>query len=240
MKSLEDIKRDGWKSGINEVWNGDCLDFMKLLPDKCIDLVLTDPPYGINYQSNMRVVSDKFDKLENDNNNSRFEAYADFHRILKDDCVAIVFCSFKNYADDYNELKKYFDIKNCIIWDKGGGGIGDLTHSLLTDYEMAIVAHKGQCLIRNKRDGSIWRQGKVFNLSMEHPTQKPVSLMGRIIQKFSDENTLILDPFLGSGTTLVAAKQLKRNFIGIEISPKYCKIAEGRLRQELLFKVIHS
>lgn len=106
---------------LNKIYNIECLEFMKTLPDKCIDLVLTDPPYGINYQSNMRVMSKKFDKLENDNNDSRFIAYGEFFRLLKDDCVAIIFCSFKNYADDFNELKKYFDIKNCIIWNKGGG-----------------------------------------------------------------------------------------------------------------------
>ncbi len=104
------------------IYNADCIDIMREMPDKSVDLVLTDPPYGIDFQSNMRVRSEKFEKLENDNNNSRFDAYKEYYRLLKDNCVAIIFCSFKNYADDFNELKKYFDIKNCIIWDKGGVG----------------------------------------------------------------------------------------------------------------------
>jgi site-specific DNA-methyltransferase (adenine-specific) len=219
---------------INQIICGDCLEVMKTFPDKSVDLVLTDPPYGINYQSNRRVVSKKFDKLENDDNNSRFEAYKEYYRILKDNCVAIVFCSFKNYADDFNELKKYFDIKNCIVWDKGGGGIGDLVHSLSTDYELAIVAHKGMCPIRGKRYGSVWQSGKVNLNTMFHPTEKPVDLVKRLMQSFSDDNNIILDSYLGGGTTAVAAKQLHRRYIGIEISQKYCDIAKQRLKQEVL------
>jgi len=215
----------------------DCLEFMKTLPGRCIDLVLTDPPYGIDYQSNMRVMSKKFDKLVNDNNSSRLETYKEFYRILNDDCVAVIFCSFKNYAEDYNKIAEFFDIKNVIVWDKGGGGIGDLTHSLLTDYELAIVAHKGMCEIRGKRDGSVWSEGKVNPNTMLHPTEKPLGIIKRIIDKFSDEGDTILDPFLGSGTTAVACKQLKRNYIGVEISKEYCKIAQERLDKstDLLF-----
>lgn len=225
------------KEYLNKIICGDCLEVMKKLPDKCVDLVLTDPPYGINYQSNMRTVSKKFAVLQNDNNEMRFTTYPEIFRVLKDNSVAIIFCSFKNFADDYNELKKLFSIKNAIIWFKGGGGIGDLKHSLLTDYEIAIVAHKGQCRIRGKRDGSVWSHKKVPSGKMVHATEKPVDLFERLLNKFSDVDTTILDPFLGSGTTAVACKQLNRNFIGIEISPEYCKIAEERLKnlQTILF-----
>jgi len=105
----------------NVCYQGDCLDVMKQIEDKSIDMILTDPPYGINYQSNMRTKSDKFDVLQNDNNEMRFISYPEMFRVLKDNSVAVIFCSFKNYADDYNELKKLFSIKNAIIWFKGGG-----------------------------------------------------------------------------------------------------------------------
>ena len=219
---------------LNEIYCGDCLEIMKDIPDKSIDLILTDPPYGINYQSNRRVMSKKFDKLENDNNSSRFQAYIEFNRILKDNRVVICFCSFKNYAEDYIELSKYFDIKNCIIWDKGGSGIGDLVHSLSTDYEMAIIAHKGMCPIRGKREGSVWKSGKVNPNKMFHPTEKPIDIIKKLISTFSDENNLVLDPFLGSGTTAVACKNLNRNYIGIEKEEKYCEISRQRLRQQNL------
>lgn len=212
---------------INKIYNADCLELMKEIPDNSIDLVLTDPPYGINYQSNMR--SSKFNKIENDNNDMRFIVYDNMHRILKENSVAILFCSFKNFADDYKYLEKKYAIKNVIVWNKGGGGIGDLIHSLLTDYELAIIAHKGQCCIRGKRDGSVWTHTKVNPNNMTHPTEKPVSLFKKCIEKFSDERSLVLDCFSGSGTTAIACSELKRNFICIEKDFDYWKASCERL-----------
>jgi DNA modification methylase len=81
----------------------------------------------------------------------------------------------------------------------------------------------------------VWKKGKVNPNLMQHPTEKPTKLIEKMIEKFSDKTNLILDPFCGSGTTLVAAKRLGRKAIGIEISEKYCKIAIDRLRQRELF-----
>lgn len=216
---------------VNRIIQGDCLEVMLDMPDESVDLVVTDPPYGINYQSHERTQSPMFAKLINDDNDSGLLAYKELHRVLKNNSVAAVFCSFKNYADDYKELEKYFSIKNCIIWNKGGGGIGDLIHSLVTDYEMVIIAHKGGCPIRDKRHGSVWKSQKVNAGTMLHPTEKPVEIIGKIIQSFSDEGSLVFDPYVGSGTTCVAAQQLGRDFVGIEIDEKYCEIARQRLRQ---------
>ena len=215
----------------NNIYQGDCLELMKDIPDNSIDLVLTDPPYGINYQSGKRVISEKFDKLDNDDNDSRFEVYPEFYRVLKDNTVAIIFCSFKNYAKDYIELDKLFDIKNCIIWYKRGGGIGDLKNSLSTDYEMAIICHKGNCNIKGKRVGSVWTISKVNPNLMVHPTEKPIKLILKLIDKFSNKNELVLDPFLGSGTTAVACKELGRKYIGIEISEEYFNISKDRIER---------
>ena len=220
---------------INKVICGDCLEIMKDMPDKSIDLVLTDPPYGIDYQSNMRVMSKKFDKLENDNNDSRFLAFKNYYRVMKDNTVLISFCSYKNIAVDYIEIQKYFDIKNVVVWWKGGGGIGDLKHSLSTDYELAIVAHKGKKTINGKREGTVWKINKVPPEQMFHPTEKPYSLLEKFILQFSSEDNIVLDSYSGSGSCLLACQNLHRNFIGIEISQEYCKIAEERLRQKPLF-----
>ncbi len=228
MKILQDI--NNLDDMIGNVINCDCLDLMKKMPDRSVDLILTDPPYGIDYQSNMRVMSKKFNKLDNDNNEMRFDAYKEFFRLLEDNCVAVCFCSFKNFADDFNELKKYFDIKNCIIWYKGGGGIGDLKHSLITDYEIAIIAHKGNFEIKQKRIGSVWQEGKVNPNFMEHPTQKPISIIQKLVKYFSKETDIVFDPFLGSGTTALACEMLGRRWIGCELEEKYCKIADERVK----------
>lgn len=208
-----------------ELIHGDCIEALKKLPAESIDLILTDPPYGISYISNMREVSEKFDMLQNDDNDIRFVAYKEFARILKPDSCAIVFASWKNMAEDMVELQKYFDIKNTLIWWKRGGGIGDLEHTLSTDYEVALVCHKGSCKIRGKRDGSVFVVDKVNPNAMVHPTQKPIELMSRLLAKFTDPGMLVCDPFMGSGTTALACIEMDRNFVGMEIEPKFYKIA---------------
>lgn len=213
-----------------KLYNGDCLELFSSIPDNSVDMVLTYPPYGINYYSNYRVKSDKFDFLKNDNNDSRFLAYKELERVLKPDCVCIVFASWKNYHKDFLELDKLFDIKNVIVWWKHGGGIGDLKHTLVTDYELAIVCHKGKCKIRGKREGSVWECNKVNSNKMIHPTQKPLGIVERLIEKFSDEGDTILDCFMGSGTTGVACVNTNRNFIGIELDKKYFDVAQQRIK----------
>jgi site-specific DNA-methyltransferase (adenine-specific) len=208
---------------------GDCLELMKQIPDGSIDMILTDPPYGIKYQSNFRTKSEQFAVLKNDDNDMRFIAYAEFSRILKMNTVCIVFAAWKNVASDIIELQKYFDIKNIVVWWKHGGGLGDLKHSLLTDYELAIICHKGKARIRGKRDGSVWECAKVNPNKMVHPTQKPEELVERLIEKFSDPDNIILDPFLGSGTTAVAAVNTGRHYIGFELDSGYFDIACKRL-----------
>lgn len=104
-----------------------------------------------------------------------------------------------------------------------------MKHSLLTDYEIAIVCHKGKCPIRGKRDGSVWEVTKMNPNKMQHPTQKPTELIERLIEKFSDEGNIVLDPFLGSGTTAVAAVKTNRHYIGFEIDETYFDVSGQRL-----------
>ncbi len=209
--------------------HGDCLDVMKMIPDESFDIIVTDPPYGISYQSNKRKPNAKFDVLKNDDNDSRFKAYREFHRLLKNDSVAVIFCSWKNVAVDYLEIEQLFKIKNIIVWDKGGGGIGDLKCSLFSDYELAIVAMKGRCQIRGKRIGSVWRFPKVNPSKMIHPTEKPIALFSQIIEKYTDPKAVVFDPYVGSGTTGVACANSDRRFFGIELDDKYYNIASERI-----------
>ncbi len=102
------------------IYNRDCIEGMKLIPDNSIDLIVTDPPYGIKYQSN-RTKTEKFAVLKNDDNDLRFVSYKEMFRVLKENACCIVFASWKNYAADYIELEKLFSIKNAIIWFKKGG-----------------------------------------------------------------------------------------------------------------------
>ncbi len=106
---------------LNRIYQGDCLQIMRGWPNKCVDLIVTDPPYGINYQSNMRVASEKFDKIKNDESKDHLQFFREMSRLLRDDCVVVSFCSWKNVAEEYAQMETLFDIKNVVVWDKGGG-----------------------------------------------------------------------------------------------------------------------
>lgn len=135
-----------------------------------------------------------------------------------------------------------YEIRDTLNW-KHDAGVGRNNYSLRTVYEPAVVARKplrpGDCPSKISDKPTIPNLVKLSKPSRlesnEHPTQKPVNVMRWILQHYSTPDDIILDPFAGSGTTLVAAKQLGRKYIGIEISPEYCKIAEDRLAQEELF-----
>ena len=205
---------------INKVIQGDCLEVMKQMPDKCVDLVLTDPPYGIGMNKHFGSGVENIPTIDGDwdNNIPSKEYFDEIFRVSKNQVF---------FGGNY--FTKYLPPTSCwIVWDKNNGastfGDGEL---IWTSFKGALRIHKHHWvgLVSGREDTGM----KV------HPTQKPKELITWIIARFSQKETdLILDPFLGSGTTAVAAKQLKRNFIGIEISEKYCEIARGRLRQEIL------
>lgn len=211
---------------LNKIYNVDCLEFMKTLPDKCIDLVLTDPPYGMSFQSNHRKI--KHAKIENDSNLDWLPNFVDgVHRVLKDNTHAYFFCSFHNVDVFKQEIQKMFNVKNILIWCKNNTGMGDLFGDYAPQYEMCIYAQKGSRKLNGGRDSNLMyfdRTGNNF-----HPTEKPVEMMEFLIEKSSLEKDVVLDTFMGGGSTAIACKQTNRNFIGCELSKEYCDIAEKRL-----------
>lgn len=120
-------------------------------------------------------------------------------------------------------FKKYFDLSNMIIWDKGGGGIGDLKHTFSTDYEIILCSNNG-AEITGKRIGSVWNVKKDNATDYVHATQKPVGLSALAIQNTTNENDIIIDVFGGSGSTLIACEQLNRTCFMMELDPKYCDV----------------
>lgn len=232
---------------INKVYCGNCFDILKTLPNESIDLILTDPPYGINFQSGHRQqVSDiKFDKFKLDDNLLWYkEFYNECMRILKNNSFFYVCFRF----DSLFEIAKLFgdEVKpfKVMIWDKMDYGMGDLNFFSVS-YEIILCYKKGNPKLKNynKRPDGIFRIPKVQSFAskeniktgdknqdfMLHPTQKPLELMRRLIQFSTNKNDLVLDCFAGGGSTLIASKQLKRNFIGIEIEQKYCDVINQRL-----------
>lgn len=248
---------------INKIICGDCLEIMKDIPDKSVDLVLTDPPYNEDYKYRNSNFKDKRD----DYYEFLEKVFIELKRILKDNGSFYLKHSSKQIDKLIPLLNKHFMFRNLIIWISNSQAHPKMNYD--SYYEPIYFYTKTDKYIFNKRaelrekPPNYWSgEGKEFigllvncwydikkiqagclrkveggkiGKEKPHPCSMPEKLAQRIIKVSSNKNDLILDPFLGSGTTAVACKHLKRNFIGIEISPDYCKIASERLRQEVLF-----
>lgn len=220
---------DIWKLGEHRLMCGDStsIDAVEaLMGGQMADMVFTDPPYGYSYQSNMREKSKKFDVLEND------DKILDFFPNIRLVCNGFVFiCTQWKVLDKWIPLfKKYHDLTNMIIWDKGGGGIGDLKHTFSTDYEVILCSNNGREII-GKRIGSVWSIPKDSVNEYAHPTQKPVKLSEFAIRNTTERGGTVLDLFGGSGSTLIACEQLGRRCCMMELSPRYCDVIIKRWEQ---------
>jgi len=212
----------------NKILNADCMDILKQLPDKCIDLVLTDPPYGMNYQSGRR--EQKYEKIQDDNNLDWLpEFLKELKRVSKDDAIWYVFCSWHNVDVFKWEIQKVRNVKNILIWNKNNFGSGDLFCDYAPKYEMCIFCNENKKLNGN-RISNVLNFAKTGNEL--HPTQKPVDMFGVLVKKGCNENDLVLDCFSGSGTTAIACHRLKRRFICIEKDKDYWQASVKRLEQE--------
>ncbi len=205
---------------------GDCLERMKEIPDGSVDMILTDPPYGMDFQSNHRKT--KYAKIKGDSNLDWLGDWcSELYRVAADNTAHYIFCSFHHVDKFKQALEKQFKIKNVLIWEKNNTSMGDLKGDFAPKYEMIIFVHKGRRFINGKRDANILKFSKTKNEL--HPTQKPVDLLQYLTEKFSDEGQTILDPFMGSGSTGIAAKNLNRKFMGIEMDEGYFEIAKKRI-----------
>lgn len=217
---------DIWQLGRHRIMCGDSTsidDVEKLMNGNKADMVFTDPPYGYNYQSNMREKSKKFDVIEND------DKILDFFPNISIVCDGFVFiCTTWKVLDRWLPLfSQYHKLTNMIIWDKCGGGIGDLKHTFATDYEIILCANNGR-EITGKRIGSVWKIGKDNATDYIHPTQKPIELSALAIKETTKNGDNVLDLFGGSGSTLIACEQLNRNCYMMELDPCYIDVIINR------------
>ena len=198
-------------------------DVEKLMDGQKADMVFTDPPYGVSYQPNMRTKSKKFNVLENDDN---IDETGIITAMTYSNGWVLVCTTWKVLRQWLFKMEVIGEMNNMIIWDKGGGGIRDLEHSLLTDYEIIMAWNRGN-KICGKRIGSVWSIGKDSSASYAHPTQKPVELAALAIKTFTN-NGIILDVYGGSGSTLIACEQTDRTCYMMELDPKYCDVIRKR------------
>jgi len=216
---------------LNKIYNEDCLAGMKRIDDKSIDLIVTDPPYLINYKSNRRVKQEKFDHIKNDKNSDNLivSYLKECSRIMKDDTAIYCFCSWHHIDLFKTEFEKHFKLKNIIVWNKNNHGSGDLKGSYAPKHEFILYGHKGRPLLKNKRISDVIDFPKISSSKLFHPNEKPVGLIDLFIKANSLENDIVFDGFSGAGSVLLSAKQLNRSFIGFELDENYFNIANKRI-----------
>ena len=214
-----------------KLYQGDCLEIMGGIKDKSVDLIVTDPPYLMDYQSNRRKKEDRFDKIKNDKGNYMLiqDYLEECHRIMKDNTAIYCFCSWHNIDFFKNEFEKHFKLKNILVWNKNNHGTGDLKGSYAPKHEFILFGHKGRTLLREKRIADVIDCPKISSNKLTHPTEKPQDLLEIFIKQSSDVGSIIFDGFMGTGSCGIAAKKLNRNFIGIELDEKYFNIAKDRI-----------
>ena len=214
-----------------KLYQGDCLEIMGGIKDKSVDLIVTDPPYLMDYQSNRRKKEDRFDKIKNDKGNYMLiqDYLEECHRIMKDNTAIYCFCSWHNIDFFKNEFEKHFKLKNILVWNKNNHGTGDLKGSYAPKHEFILFGHKGRTLLREKRIADVIDCPKISSNKLTHPTEKPQDLLEIFIKQSSDVGSIIFDGFMGTGSCGIAAKKLNRNFIGIELDENYFNIAKDRL-----------
>ena len=209
-----------FETELGVLYNADCLDVMAKMPDKCVDLVLTDPPYGIKADKGFGgfggfgkpIARRKY----NDNWDNERPQKVIFDNMLRLSVLSIIFGG--NYFADILPISTHW-----LVWDKLN------TMPTFGDCELAYTSSNRKSV----KKYTVEYNGLLGQKDIrQHPTQKPVLIMSKIISDYSKDSDIIGDFYLGSGTTAVACEQLGRKWIGIEISEKYCEIAKKRIKYE--------
>lgn len=214
--------------------NDDCISVMQDMVDNhvFVDLIVTDPPYLMNYKTSHRKNKehDFCSPILNDDNPVLISEFIRLsYDLLKDDGAFYCFCN-SNHVDFFKqEIEKYFKLKNILIWVKNNWTAGDLKGAYAKKTEFIIYAVKGRHILNGRRDSDVLQFNRVAGKSQLHQNQKPVDLLEYLISKSSNTDDVVFDPFMGSGSTGVACLNLNRDFIGVELNKDYFKIAEDRI-----------
>jgi modification methylase len=230
---------------INKIICGDCVEIMQKMPEKSIDLVVTSPPYNLKNSTGNGMKDGRGGKwanaalqkgYQNHDDNMPHDQYVawqrkcleEMMRLLKDD--GAIFYNHKwrvqnGLLQDRQDIVSDFPVRQIIIWHRNGG-INFNKGYFLPTYEVIYLIAKKKFKLASKANawGDVWDIGQ--DLNNPHPAPFPTELIQRIIS--STNADIVLDPFVGSGTTALTARQLGRKYIGIDISSEYCKMAESR------------
>jgi len=230
---------------------GDCLERMKEIPDGSVDLTVTSPPYNMNLRirngkyCSRQIVKELSTKYKSFDDNLPMDEYFNFNKKVLTECLRVsdlVFYNvqlltgnkpalFKLMGEFHNKIKEF------IVWDKVNAQPAIGKNVLNSQFEVLLVLQNSKPESRAFDTGQ-FKRGTISNLwdikrgkkySKDHGASFPLDLVDKIISNFSAPQSTVLDPFLGVGTTGVAAKNLNRNFIGIEMDQEYFNIAKDRI-----------
>jgi site-specific DNA-methyltransferase (adenine-specific) len=194
-----------------------------------IDAFLTDPPYGISFQSAWSRDKTTWHKTLQNDDRPAIGWLAEAFRVLKDGGCIVVF----NRWDVQEEFRQSiedagFKVKAQIVWDRGVHGMGDLTGNFAPRHDVAWFAVKGRFKLPGKRPVSVIQCQRPMGKN-RHPTEKPVDLMKYLLEHLVPIDGICMDPFMGTGSTGVAALSLRRRFVGVEINKAYFSLARERM-----------
>ena len=227
---------------IDKIFNQDCIDGMKIIPDESIDLIVTDPPYRLTARGNSGTMSGywtnditKKGKVFEENNVEIEDYLGEFYRILKDTSHCYIMCNNLNLPHFFEVISKSkFNFVKLLVWDKctkicGKYYMGQVEHIFLLrkggDKPINDCGTSDLLSFSNKKD-------KAYNGVNIHDSQKPIGLFQTMIENSSKEGEIILDPFMGSGTCAIACMRSNRHYIGFELDKKYFDLTNERIRME--------
>ena len=209
---------------INQIIKGDCIVEMKKIPKNSINLIVTDPPYGDNvgYGVNNKKIKNNENPLIN------CTALVEMYRILKRNSSVYIFTNWKHYPflTEFILMYTKFKIRHLVVWKKHNFGLG---WAFRHQYELILVLEKGKPKYNLKNFSDVQTCSHINHNKVNHPHEKPVDLITKMIEHSSREGDLILDPFCGSGAICVACQEMNRNWIGIELEEKWTERAKERI-----------
>jgi DNA modification methylase len=225
---------------INKTYNIDCIDGLEQMikQNLFVDCIISDPPFGKNHYTNRRkvkgtIVTERGILNDSQDNIGLLDkALSLSYQVLKNNSHIYWLCSWDKIDVHLQLLKKYFKVKNAIIWDKKNHGTGDLTGSYAGRYEIILFGHKGRRELNEiegkKRHDDIMVYPRIAPQKLLHGHQKPIELLQFLVKKSTNENEIVLDMFAGVRSTEIASKLCNRKYIGFEIDKNIYDISLQR------------
>ena len=239
----------------NIIYNESCLETLSRLPDNSIDLVITSPPYNMNLRirkgeyCSRQIVKEFSTKYSEFSDNLPLEDYYSFHKKVLTELLRVSSLVFYNIQIVTGSKRAFFkligdfsdNLKDIVVWDKGYAQpamheqvLNKRTELLLvfdTDYPISRQFRKSGKFSRGTLD-DLWSIPRARGKNVTHTAVFPEELVSKILTNFSEEGQLVYDPFMGTGTTAIVAKELNRLYLGSEVSKEYCELAKQRLERK--------